>query len=412
MRLPKLRDAAPFLVVVATLLVTLARAIRTPNEFSMAHWLFDYRFGFMKRGLIGSICSTACAATGQPMTARIIVVLSAILLTSFVSLLLVVLWRVMTRLPGQPARWIVALVFVSSPFVVLVSHFIGYFDGFVYLAAAGAIMSVLAGRPVAGGLVSTVAMLIHESYLLVALPLVSLASFLHCRSEKGRAAWPRHALALVLPVLAFGLISLSLKNSHLDLRHQLIDYLSGFEFIQKMHVNVAHWHTTSFLYFWDYQAPHFRERLFESAALGSCLPTLLTLLLLAHSGFRLRPFGQESLFLILAVLAPLALHTVAWDGPRISAYPIGGALFALWILGQTRAASNTPDLLPLLVAIPALLVNIFTRIPLMDDQVERFSDLRRMAYYFPAVVLTFLILLRHVWRAPPQTSPPRPGSPS
>ena len=407
MRIPRLRDLAPFQVVVFTLLITMGRALRAPNEFSMAHWLFDYRFGFMKRGLVGSICSAVSGLTGQPMTARVILVLSAILMVGFVSMLLVLLWRTMTRLPGQPARWLVALVFASSPFVVLSAHFFGYFDGLVYLLAAGAVLLVLAGRPFAGGLVSAVAILVHESYLLVALPLVAMASFLHCRAGRTRAEWLRHATALTLPVMAFLLISLSLKDSHLELRRQLIDYLGGFDFVQKMHVNVAHWHTTSFLYFWDYQSPHFRERLFEPAALASCLPTLLTLLLFAHTAFRLRPFALESMFLILAVLAPLALHTVAWDGPRITAYPICGAIFALWILSRTRAAAPAPDLQVLLVAIPTLLVNIFTRIPLMDEQVERFTDVKRMACYFPAVALTFALLLRHVWRpAPPSTATP------
>lgn len=406
MRIPKLRELAPFLVVVFTLLVTMSRALRAPNEFSMAHWLFDYRFGFMKRGLVGSICSAVSSLTGQPMTARVILVLASILMTAFVAMLLAILWRVMTRLPGQPARWLVALVFASSPFVVLAAHFCGYFDGLVYLLAAGAVLLVLADRPVAGGLVSAVAMLVHESYLLVALPLVALASFLRCRDGRKPAGWLRHAASLALPVVAFALISLSLKDSHLDLRRQLIDYLGGFDFIRKMHVNVAHWHTTSFLYFWDYQSPHFRERLFEPAALSSCLPALLTLLLFAHAAFRLRPFALESMFLILAVLAPVALHTVAWDGPRITAYPLCGALFALWILSRTRTPAGGADLQVLLLAIPALLVNIFTRIPLMDGQVERLSDLRRMAWYLPAVALAFALLLRHVWRpAPPPTDP-------
>src|SRR5262249_34452662 len=32
---------------------TVARAARHPNPFARAHWLLDYRFGFMKRALQG-----------------------------------------------------------------------------------------------------------------------------------------------------------------------------------------------------------------------------------------------------------------------------------------------------------------------------------------------------------------------
>ncbi len=34
---------------------TLARAIRFPNAFARASWLLDYRFGFMKRALQGTV---------------------------------------------------------------------------------------------------------------------------------------------------------------------------------------------------------------------------------------------------------------------------------------------------------------------------------------------------------------------
>ena len=53
------RSSLTYLVLLWTLGITLARAIRTPNDYSEAHWLLDYRFGFIKRGLIGSMCSLA-----------------------------------------------------------------------------------------------------------------------------------------------------------------------------------------------------------------------------------------------------------------------------------------------------------------------------------------------------------------
>ncbi len=406
MRLPKLRDAAPFLVVVATLLVTLARSLREPNQFSMAHWLFDYRFGFMKRGLVGSLCSIASEITGQPMTPGVILVLSSLLMTLFALALLLLLWKSMTRLPDTPSRWLTALVFASCPFVVQSGHLMGYFDNLIYLLAIAAIALVLSGRPLAGAAASAVAMLVHENYLLVGLPMVALASFLRCRDGAPPARWLRHAAGLVLPVAVFAVINIALLHDRLELRQHLLTRMAGFEFLGKMGENAAYWHTNSFGYYWDLGIGHFRERLFTPSSISAALPSLLTLLLFMHATFRLRPFGLESLAVILTVLAPLALLTMAWDGPRVSAFPLGGALLALWILSRTRPSADA-GLQVLLIAIPALLVNIFSRAPLMDDQVERFSDLRRMAYYLPAVALTFALLLRHVWRAPPDAPPAR-----
>src|SRR5688500_10058539 len=52
-----MRSRVPFLSIAWSLLVTIARAIRRPNDFAEAHWLLDYQFGFVKRGLIGSLYS-------------------------------------------------------------------------------------------------------------------------------------------------------------------------------------------------------------------------------------------------------------------------------------------------------------------------------------------------------------------
>ena len=43
--------------------VTMARAVRYPNDFAEAHWLLDYRFGFIRRGFAGTLLSLA-SSTG------------------------------------------------------------------------------------------------------------------------------------------------------------------------------------------------------------------------------------------------------------------------------------------------------------------------------------------------------------
>ena len=38
-------------LMLGALVATVLRTIRWPNDWSEAHWLLDYRFGFVKRGL-------------------------------------------------------------------------------------------------------------------------------------------------------------------------------------------------------------------------------------------------------------------------------------------------------------------------------------------------------------------------
>jgi hypothetical protein len=37
------------------LIFSVSKTIRIPNEWARSHWLLDYRFGFIKRGLAGEL---------------------------------------------------------------------------------------------------------------------------------------------------------------------------------------------------------------------------------------------------------------------------------------------------------------------------------------------------------------------
>src|ERR1051325_6529937 len=59
-----------------TYCVTFLRALRPPNDFAEAHWLLDYRFGFVKRGLAGMLLSAFTVPFGIQPSERTIAVVS------------------------------------------------------------------------------------------------------------------------------------------------------------------------------------------------------------------------------------------------------------------------------------------------------------------------------------------------
>ena len=87
------------------------------------------------------------------------------------------------------------------------------------------------------------------------------------------------------------------------------------------------------------------------------------------------------------------MHAVAFDTGRISTYTLCGAFIGLWILTEFRKTETVDDLFTL-IAIPALLLNIFMRLPLMDSQVERFSDTARLLVYSPALLLALAVVMK------------------
>lgn len=386
----------PWLIFVWTFAISVARAIRLPNDFSEAHWLLDYRFGFMKRGLIGSICSATASLFGFSMTPGIIVWLAAITTGCLYAAFLVIAFRTLKEHSANSGPPLVVLVFASSPFLVVNAHLFGYFDALLYGLAIASIALVLANRAVLASFVSVIALLTHESYLVIGFPLVCLASFLYCTSEDHRSQWPRHATALSIPLFVFlGIVvAQSVFIDMLVLRQQLIDYLRTFDFIPTRITGVAIWQTTGFFEFLQEQGGYLIRRLLHPGILTALGPTLLALLYFIHSSFRLRPFGWLSLILLGVVGSPLVMHAIAWDTARISSYVVGGAFISAWIFLETRRPRPTEDLF-MLIAVPVLVLNVFARIPLMDNELDGFSNLERALFYSPALGLAlFWVVMR------------------
>ena len=380
-------------IIAWTLGVTVARSIRFPNDFSEAHWLLDYRFGFIKRGLIGSLCSAASSFFGFVMSPQIIIGLSVVTFVLLYGALLILIFRLLRRSGASGDIPLLALVFVSSPFVVMNAHLFGYFDALIYFFAIVASALMLANWPIAAACVGVVGLLTHESFLLIGFPLICVASVLRCGADGAAAHRLRHLTATSLPVIVFlGIVLFqSIVADQAHLRESLTAYLQSYDFIPTRAKSVANWHTTGFFQFLEKQRGFLVRRLLEPQLMASLSPALLTLLLYVHGAFRVRPFGKLSLLVIGAVLSPLAMHAIAWDTARISSYVVGGAFIALWIFREARPAHASGGLIALL-AVPALLLNVFYRYPLMDKEVERFSDVQRVLLYLPAFLLVLYVI--------------------
>lgn len=404
-------------MVAWTFAVTLGRAIRLPNDFAEAHWLLDYSFGFMKRGLIGSLCSLITDLLGIQMNPQLILALSVVTFCSMSAAMLVLLYRASRRHQPTSDAWVLGVVFASSPFVVMSAHLLGYFDALLYVCAIASAALTLRDHPGLAAVVSVAAILSHESYMLIGFPLVCLASVAMLAASGKRSRWRHHIIALCLPVVAFLAISLlqPLMTDAMTLRQQLAEHLDASGFVPTRSGAVAEWQTTTFEQFVRQESGDFDERLLNPRVLASFGPSLLALLVFIHASFRIRAFSAFSILVLGVVCAPLAMHAVAWDTARISTYSIGSAFIASWILAETRMArgnkngSGNHDVF-LLVALPASVLNMFGRMPLMDGEVERFSDISRLSTYWPAIALLIAAVVRNSTQAF-SPSPERRDSP-
>jgi hypothetical protein len=367
------------------MVITMARAVRPPNDFAEAHWLLDYRFGFIRRGFAGSLLSLASSAGLPGPSERVI---AALAFLGLGLLLLVLLWAAARAVwsdadPG--VTFAAAAVFASSPFIVMAAHFMGYLDHLLVVAAFAAAWLARDGRLWTAAAIAAVGVLLHESFVLVGLPLVLLgASLRPAGVGRFRAAG---LVPFALPVCA----ALALWASEvfvLDrvaLRGQLEARLSAFPFVGgDMNLFVPEWLTTDTLATWERQRHAFWRHVSDPNLLRLMAPSAAFLVLatgaLAPAGWR----GRRALAAAAVVLAPLLLHAVAWDTARIWTYTIVTAFGCLWLSVATDGASCSAARRWLLAAaVPIVVANVVGRSPLMDGEIERFSLATRLLLYLP-----------------------------
>ena len=155
--MPQPRQLLSTLLLLGLGVVTLGRTLRWPNDWAEAHWLLDYRFGFVKRGLLGQLLQWAVAPFGGEVGEGAIRAVSAAAFAAFVVLLGYTVWRVLRATAFAPGAVAVAAAFVASPFLVMTGHLVGYFDHVVFALGIVSIWLVLRRRPWAGALLQALA---------------------------------------------------------------------------------------------------------------------------------------------------------------------------------------------------------------------------------------------------------------
>ena len=164
------------------LFATVLRSWRTPNDFAEAHWLLTYEFGFIKRGLPGQVLSWFSDAFTLPVTEGLIAGVSLLFSALCLLGLLAIAWRMVQRSHYSANIILICLVFLCSPFIVIMSHVNGYYDHIVIFLGLISLALVHKGKLLTAALVCCISMLIHENTLLLTYPALCLGRYLACHA--------------------------------------------------------------------------------------------------------------------------------------------------------------------------------------------------------------------------------------
>ncbi len=378
-----------------TLGVTVARAIRLPNNYAMSHWLLDYRFGFMKRGLIGSICSVFLSASDAEMSRNMITILSGVVYAVFIILFLVLVYMLLRNYQFDRNISILVIVFVSSPFFVMSGHLFGYFDALLFVAAISSLFFIEKEHFLAAAVISSMAILVHESYLLIGLPVIYLSIYLKYFGDGKWKLGKVNTLIMLLPVVTFLFLTVygMLFVDNKLLFEQLLRYLNSYSYIYAGEKGLPHWQTVGFSELLRTQKHSIPERIFQLRNITAYYPVVLLILVFIHESFKLKAFRMHSLIVSAVIFMPFMMYSVAFDVIRISLNILGIGMMVVWVMKMNRRSVRF-DTQFMFIGMTVLVINIFSRVPLMDRQIDGFSDIQRLFFYLPAVLYSVFLIFR------------------
>lgn len=369
----------PAWVVVALVLFlhTLVRGLDRVSFYAVGHWLFTWRHGFVKRGLVGTLASPVLSGkTGQDIQ-PIVTILATVVLTLLCAGLLyagLVITRRARETEGAGFLYVSVLAFLGSSGVIAMASTLGYLDHVLACLALLGLGAASRGRPVIAAVACIAGLSVHEIFLFYGLPAVAFAVGLRATVD-GRGSALRAAGAWGLPVVAFGVLLFASQSTVpagrlVAIRQDLLathyfqpDQVEGLMYPLdhglaldlRGHAHLAVGRALDW-------------RIGRMAYPAALAVTAAAIALLVGSGLRrLAPLAG------LVVLAPLAIHALGQDTPRFTNLVVLQAYFVLVAVAGVAPAGRVSR--PAGWAVGALgvlaLVASFTwRAPLMGGRFD------------------------------------------
>ena len=391
-------------------IVTILKAIRLPNGFAKIHWLTSYDYGFVKRGLMGSIAKPLILMNGKSGAEQIINVIGIVL---FVLLCAVLLWlsmRIVVNSSFNRSSIILILIFIASPYVVMSAHLVGYYDGLVIMISFAACLAVLKNHNIYAAMILLIGVFVHETIMLIGFPVtIFLALYKYIQEndmlnkKKLISDFIMKSIVLiVVPVIAFIVLVVVQELSSVSSQHSSITaYLKSFNFPDVSVQKIEAAFFTSFSDFVKNESRYFPGRVFSLRYLLIIGVPLALMLNYAWENIK-GSMHSALLFVLILIssLVPLLMHLIAYDMARIWTYPLISLFMIIW--GITEIGPNNKDNLifensSLIAVIACLMIEYFMRIDLMDYKVENITNIFRLSFYGPATIIVFMILCRKMF---------------
>jgi len=372
-------------VIFSILFFSILRGIRFPNIWSYCHFLFNYDFGFIKRGFIGTIFSQI----NNPYLISYdfffifsisIFIINIILLSSLIK----------GFINSQTPIFIgCSLVFASSLAIVFLSHSVGYFDHIGLLIALITIKINGFYKKIFFLLLSMpIALLIHESILIIFFPVIFMSLLFSLEAEgQIKKILTLMAFSAILVVLVFiianhTLVGMEANEMNARLQSKIGYPLRQDTFYVLLRDSKDNFHIMKSLWFNKLQLLRLASSFLVTA------PTFL--FFIYFTVMMLKKTKVEFYLIVVSILAsvsPLLMHFWGWDMHRWNTLSITTSFLMLHIvysLNKKHTVAISNYTYPILIIL--IFLNGISSISLFDGYyVKQFPFGEHLKYIFDLI---------------------------
>lgn len=376
-----------------TLSFSFLKTVRWPNEWSQSHWLMDYRFGFIKRGLAGEIFGFFFEKNEFQIQ-----ILSAVIL--FLLYVTILITAVKHTLENYSIRKVLFyIVFFLSQYVILAAHIIGYLDHVIFLLTMLALFLIRNKKYLWASLLCALSVVIHEITFFIMIPICLFALLMN----EWKDHKPVFTSAILKKVVFFLLIPMAVTfsvSAYQEFfgkanREIIFQYLSHSGLISDRVSNVvADAYTESFLTYLKQESSTFFLKLFSFGIPVKFGIPIAFMFFVIYRQFR--KANRYTVFLLYIIsLFPLLLHAIAWDTFRIWSFSYMILFLGFEILDTqfktVRYFQKLNGFEILFFVSAVIIVSVFNNM-LFDQETERFSKPERLCFLIPVFSVVFYLM--------------------
>lgn len=360
------------------------RGFNPPLSYPLCQWFSTYEFGFVKRGLVGTLIAPLFHfRTGAEIREMVELAAMGIMVLKF----LCVGWLARTvvgyaRTLGVRSRIPVVatlMVFLLSPHMVFSAHLAGYFDHLLEIITITALVAIAKEKYFLLPFLCIAALCVHEMFAIYGLPVIGFAMIvkLFDRSKKPVRFPVALLTAIFAPVLFLGIFlhfAQQVYSTHQ--LEQMRDRANQYGAVSSPGIqNMVNHLGEGVLDSWRMQRKSGpRSRLTDAAVVKGTYPaTALFAIIACILLLQKRRWFSAALLPVVAVL-PLAANYIAWDGYRFASNALFQSFLALFaVVYLTRPKLQLPTVGTVLWLIPLIAAginHIWQPVPLMDHQID------------------------------------------